>query len=183
MKLYIKQMVSQRCKMLVRQELENLGFKDSKVELGEVDIYEEISDKQRKILAARLLRAGLELMEDKRKILIESIKNAIVEMIYYPDELPKINYSFYLSQKLNQNYTHLETIFSGVTGITIQQFIILNKIERVKELLLYSEYTLSEISYKLNYSSVSHLSNQFKKVTGISPSSYKKMKVCQVAKL
>lgn len=170
-------MVSRRCKMLVRQELENLGFMDAIIELGEVDILEDISDNQRKLLSTILLRSGLELMEDKRSVQVEKIKKEIIEMIHYPDELPKVNHSVYLSEKLNQDYSHIADLFSEETGITIQQFIISNKIERVKELLIYSEFSLSDIAFKLNYSSVSNLSNQFKKVTGISPSSYKQMKI------
>src|SRR4029078_6161347 len=124
----------------------------------------------------RLLKSGLELLDDKRSILIERIKNVITEMIHYSDELPTQNYSDYISEKLEYDYTYLSNIFSEVKGITIQQFIIIHKIERVKELLLYDELNLTEISYKLHYSSVAHLSNQFKKITGLSPSFYKKLK-------
>jgi AraC-like DNA-binding protein len=115
-------------------------------------------------------------MDDKRAVLIEKIKNVIVEMVHYSDELPKVNYSDYISEKLHHDYTYLSNIFSEVKGITIQQFIIIHKIERAKELLLYDELNLTEISYKLNYSSVAHLSNQFKKVTGLSPSHFKQLK-------
>ena len=118
----------------------------------------------------------LELLEDKKSILIEKIKNVITEMIHHSDELPKVNYSDYISQKLEYDYTYLANTFSEVKGITIQQYIILHKIERVKELILYDELSLSEISYKLHYSSPAHLSNQFKKVTGLTPSFFKKMK-------
>jgi AraC-like DNA-binding protein len=117
----------------------------------------------------------LELLDDKKSILIEKIKSVIVEMIHYSDELPQINFSDYISEKLNFDYTYLSNVFSEVKGITIQHFIIINKIERVKELLLYDELNLTEISYKLQYSSVAHLSNQFKKVTGLSPSFYKQL--------
>ena len=120
--------------------------------------------------------SGLELLDDNRSILNEKIINAITEMIHYSDEVPKVNYSEYISEKLNYNYTYLSNLFMEVKGITIQQFIILNKIDRVKELLLYNELSLTEISYKLNYSSVAHLSNQFKKVTGLSPSFFKQLK-------
>jgi AraC-like DNA-binding protein len=120
--------------------------------------------------------SGLELLDDKKSVLIEKIKNVIIEMIHYSDELPKVNYSEYISKKLNYDYTYLSNLFSEVKGITIQHFIILHKIERVKELLLYEEYNLTEISYLMQYSSVAHLSNQFKKVTGLSPSFYKLMK-------
>ena len=137
---------------------------------------DDITDEQHRLLKENLLKTGLELLDDKKSILIEKIKNVITEMIHYSDELPKENYSDYISQKLDYNYTYLANTFSEVKGITIQQFIILNKIERVKELLLYDELNLTEISYKLNYSSVAHLSNQFKKVTGLSPSFYKQLK-------
>ncbi len=169
-------MVSLRCKMMVKEELKKLGIRHFVVELGTVDLHEKISEKQRKEFAKNLLRSGLELLEDKRSILIEKIKNLIIEMVHYEDELPKTNYSDYISEKLGYDYTYLANTFSEVKGITIQQFIILHKIERVKELLLYDELSLSEISYKLHYSSAAHLSNQFKKVTGLTPSYYKKLK-------
>lgn len=176
MKLYIKYMVSLRCKLMVQEELRKLGLKYVLVDLGVVEILEEISDLQREQLKVNLLKSGLELMDDKKSILIEKIKNVIVEMIHYADELPQENFSDYISKQLGYDYTYLANTFSEVKGITIQQFIIIHKIERVKELLLYDELNLTEISYKLNYSSVAHLSNQFKKVTGLSPSFYKKLK-------
>lgn len=176
MKLYIKYMVSLRCKLLVKQELAKLGLHYVIVDLGMVEILEDISDSQRKALKENLLKSGLELLDDKRSILIEKIKTVIVEMIHHSEELPKVNYSDYISSKLNYDYTYLANTFSTVKGITIQQFIILNKIERVKEYLLYDELSLSEISFKLHYSSAAHLSNQFKKITGLSPSFYKKLK-------
>lgn len=176
MKLYIKYMVSLRCKMMVQQELRKLGLRYVVVELGMVEILEDITADQRERLKENLLKSGLELMDDKRAILIERIKNAITEMIHESDELPKENYSDYISKKLGYDYTYLANTFSEVKGVTIQHFIISHKIERVKELLLYGELNLTEISYKLNYSSVAHLSNQFKKITGLSPSYYKKMK-------
>ena len=169
-------MVSLRCKMMVKEELKKLGLHFIVVDLGEVDIMETITEEQRQQLKTALLMSGLELMDDKRAILIEKIKNVITEMIHYADELPLINYSDYISEKLHYDYTYLSNIFSEVKGITIQQFIIFHKIEKVKELLLYDELNLTEISYKLNYSSVAHLSNQFKKVTGLSPSHFKQMK-------
>lgn len=176
MKLYIKYMVSLRCKMIVKEELKNLGLRYVIVDLGMVEIMEDITLSQRQLLKDNLLLSGLELLDNKKAILIEKIKNVITEMIHYMDELPKINYSNYISEKLNYDYTYLSNIFSEVKGITIQQFIIIHKIEKVKELLLYDELNLTEISYKLNYSSVSHLSKQFKKVTGLSPSYYKQLK-------
>jgi len=169
-------MVSLRCKMMVIEELKKLGIKHSIVELGMVEILEDITEDQRKKLKADLLKSGLELLDDKKSILIEKIKNVIIEMIHYSDELPKVNYSDYISEELGYDYTYLANIFSEVKGITIQQFIILHKIERVKELLIYDELSLTEIAYKLHYSSVAHLSNQFKKITGLTPSFYKKLK-------
>jgi len=176
MKLYIKYMVSTRCIMAVKEALRNLGLHFIVVDLGEVEIMETISAEQQADLKAALLVSGLELMDDKRAVLIEKIKNVITHMIHHSDELPKVNYSDYLSEKLNYDYTYLSNLFSEVKGITIQQFIIHHKIERVKELLCYEELNLTEISFKLHYSSVAHLSNQFKKITGLTPSEYKKLK-------
>jgi AraC-like DNA-binding protein len=169
-------MVSLRCKMVVKQELQNLGLHFVNVDLGTVEILEDISQLQRSQLDKNLRRYGLILLDDKWKIIIEKIKSIIVEMVHYSDEFPSVNYSDYISEKLGYDYTYLANIFSEVKGMTIQNFIILNKIERVKELLLYDELNLTEISYKLNYSSVAHLSNQFKKVTGLTPSYFKKLK-------
>ena len=176
MKLYIKYMVSLRCKMMVKEELDKLGLKFVVIDLGMVEVLEDITREQREQLKANLLMSGLELLDDKKSILIEKIKNAITEMIHHTDELPKVNFSDYISQKLGYDYTYLANTFAEVKGITIQQFIIINKIERVKELLLYDELNLTEIADKLHYSSVAHLSNQFKKVTGLSPSFYKQLK-------
>ena len=176
MNLYIKYMVSLRCKMMVKEELKTLGLHYVSVDLGMVEIMEEMTQEQHDLLKKNLLKSGLELLDDKRSILIEKIKNVIIEMIHYSYELPTDNYSEYISKKLNYDYTYLSNIFSEVKGITIQQFIINHKIERVKELLLYDELNLTEISYRLHYSSVAHLSNQFKKVTGLSPSFYKQLK-------
>ena len=169
-------MVSLRCKMVVHEELNSLGIKHAVVDLGMVEILDDITLKQREILKENLSKSGLELLDDKKSILIEKIKNVIIEMIHYSDELPKENFSDYISEKLGYDYTYLANTFSEVKGITIQHFIIVNKIEKVKELLLYDELNLTEISYKLNYSSVAHLSNQFKKITGLSPSFYKQLK-------
>jgi len=176
MKLYIKYMVSIRCKMMVKSELEKLGLRYGVVELGDVEVLGSITAEQRSQLKSALLRSGLELMDDQRAMLIEKIKNVIVEMVHYADDPPKTNFSDYLSVKLDYDYTYLANIFSEVTGTTIEKFIIAHKIERVKELLLYDELNLSEISYKLNYSSVAHLSNQFKKVTGLTPTYFKQLK-------
>lgn len=169
-------MVSIRCKMVVKSELNKLGLNYIFVDLGEVEIKEDITDEQREQLKTALLKSGLELMDDKKAILIEKIKSVIIEMIHYADELPKIKNSEYLSQKINLDYTYLSNLFSEVTGTTIEHFIIAHKIERVKELLMYDELNLTEISYKMNYSSVAHLSKQFKKVTGLTPSFFKNLK-------
>ena len=176
MKLYIKYMVSIRCKMMVKSELEKLGLRYGVVDLGDVEVMGSITAEQRSQLKAALLKSGLELMDDQRAMLIEKIKNVIVELVHYADEPLKINFSNFLSEKLDYDYTYLANIFSEVTGTTIEKFIIAHKIERVKELLIYDELSLSEISYKLNYSSVAHLSNQFKKVTGLTPTFFKQLK-------
>ena len=176
MKLYIKYMVSVRCKMMVKEELKKLGLHFIVVDLGEVEIMEDLSPEQREELRLALLRSGLELMDDRKAVLIEKVKNLIIEMVHYADELPKVNYSDYIAEKLNHDYTYLSNIFSEVKGITIQQFIIVHKIERIKELIIYDELNITEIAWKMNYSSVAHLSNQFKKVTGLTPSHFKQLK-------
>ena len=191
MKLYIKYMVSQRCKMMVKEEIKKLGLHYVVIDLGVVEILEAITEHQNEKLKERLLQSGLKLLDNKKSILIEKIKNIITEMIHYSDDIPKVNYSEYISQKLNYDYTYLSNLFSEVKGITIQQFIIIHKIEKVKELLLYDELNLTEISRKLHYSSVAHLSNQFKKVTGLSPSYFKQLKqnakatsrTCEICKI
>lgn len=170
-------MVSLRCKMLVKEELIKMGFKCLNVELGTVEIKEDLSQEKREELKIVLLKSGLELLDDSKNILIEKIKSVIIEMIHYEEEIPKVNNSTYISEKLDYDYSYLANTFSEVKGITIQQYIIFHKIEKVKELLLYDQLTLTEISYKLHYSSVAHLSNQFKKVTGLSPSYYKELKL------
>lgn len=175
-KLFIKYMVSLRCKLMVKEELKKLGLHYVLLELGVIELLENITKDEYIQLKKNLSKSGLELMESKKSILIEKIRSVIIEMIHYTDELPKVNYSDYISKKVGYNYTYLANIFSEVKGITIQQFIIIHKIERVKELLIYDELNLTEISYKLHYSSVAHLSNQFKKVTGLTPTFYKKLK-------
>ncbi|MEZ5040315.1 MAG: helix-turn-helix domain-containing protein [Saprospiraceae bacterium] len=177
MKLYIKYMVSLRCKMMVKEELQKLGLHYVVVDLGMVEILEDITQEQRDQFKKNLLDSGLEVLDDSKAILIEKIKSIVIEMIHYSDEFPKVNYSDYISKKLGYDYTYLANTFSEVKGITLQQFIILHKIERVKELILYDELNLTEISYKLDYSSPAHLSNQFKKITGLTPSFYKKLKL------
>ena len=169
-------MVSLRCKMVVRDELKKMGLHYIVVDLGEVEIMEDLDKEQWKELSTALAVSGLELMNDKKSIIIEKIKVIITEMVHYSDELPKENYSDYISNILKYDYTYLSNIFSEVKGITIQQYIIQHKIERAKELILYDELNLTEIADKLHYSSVAHLSNQFKKVTGLSPSHFKKLK-------
>jgi AraC-like DNA-binding protein len=162
--------------MVVKAQLNKLGLHYTKVDLGEADIIEDITAEQRNQLKTALLKSGLELMDDKKAILIEKIKNVIIEMVHYAEELPKKNFSDYISEKLNYDYTYLSNLFSEVTGITIEHYIIAHKIERIKELLLYDELNLTEISYRLNYSSVAHLSSQFKKVTGLTPTYFKQLK-------
>lgn len=170
-------MVSNRCKMIVKEELKKMDLHFVLVDLGEVEIREDISTEEREQLKLALLKSGLELMDDKKAMLIEKIKNVIIELIHYSKNPIQINFSVYLSEKLNYDYTYLSGLFSEIAGITIEHFIIAHKIERVKELLLYDELNLSEIAFKLNYSSVAHLSTQFKKVTGLTPTFYKNLKV------
>lgn len=166
-------MVSQRCKMFVMDELKKIGLEKVYVELGFVEIEDDITDDQIERLGLNLKKGGLELLDDKKQILVEKIKNVIIDMVHQPAELPNMNDSDYLSEKLNYDYTYLSNTFSEVKGTTIQQYIIQHRIERIKELLLYDELTLTEIAWQLNYSSVSHLSNQFKKVTGLTPTYFK----------
>ena len=169
-------MVSIRCKMLVKAELDKLGLHYGIVDLGEVDIKENITAEQYDQLKTALQKSGLELMYDKNALLIEKIKSVVIEMIHYADAMPEMKNSEYISEKLHQNYTSLASHFSEATGTTIEHYIIIHKIEKVKELLLYDELSLTEISYRLNYSSVAHLSKQFKKATGLTPSFFKQLK-------
>ena len=169
-------MVSNRCKIAVKETLKKLGLHFIVVDLGEVEIMENISDEVREQVRIALHSSGLELMDDKRAVLIEKIKNTIIEMVHYSDEIIKTNFSDYLSMKLDYDYTYMANLFSEVQGTTIEQFIISHKIERIKELIIYDELNITEIAYKLNYSSVAHLSNQFKKATGLSPSHFKQVK-------
>ena len=177
MKLFIKYMVSNRCKMVVKDELKKMGLHFVVVDLGEVDIMENLALYQRNQLKAALLESGLELMDDKRAVLIEKIKTVIINMVHHSDEIPKMNFSNFLSEKLNQDYTYLSNLFSEVQGTTIEHFIIAHKTERIKELIIYDELNITEIAWKMNYSSVAHLSSQFKKVTGLSPTHFKQLKV------
>ncbi|MEX2484064.1 MAG: helix-turn-helix transcriptional regulator [Brumimicrobium sp.] len=175
MKLYIKYMVSERCKMMVKKEIKKLGLYYVTVDLGVVEIDEEITSEQQDQLKVNLKKSGLDLLDTKRAILVESIKILIIEMIHYEDDEPIQNYSCYISEKLGYDYTYLSNIFSEVKGITLQRFIILNKVERAKEYILYDQLSLKEIACKLHYSSLSHLSKQFKKVTGLTPSYYSEL--------
>jgi AraC-like DNA-binding protein len=169
-------MVCIRCQMVVKSELEKLGLHHTRVELGETEIMEDLSADQRNLLSTSLEKIGLELLDDKKHIMVERIKTIIIELVHYNDEQIKINLSDYLAEKLNHNYTYLSNLFSEVKGITIEKFYLHNKIERAKELLVYDELNLTEIAWKLHYSSVAHLSNQFKRMTGLTPSHFKNLK-------
>jgi len=166
-------MVSARCKVAVKEELKKFGLHFVFVDLGEVEVMEELSADQREQLKIALLSVGFELMNDKKSMTIERIKNVIIEMVHHADETVKVNFSHYLSEKLNRDYTYLANLFSEIQGTTIEQFIISHKVERIKELIIYGELNITEIAWKMNYSSVAHLSNQFKKMTGLSPSHFK----------
>ena len=176
LKIYIKYMVSNRCKMAVKEELKRLGLHFILVDLGEVEIMEDISTEQREQIKIALLSSGLELMDDKKGVLMEKIKTIIIQMVHHADEIIKTNFSVFLSEKLNHSYTYLANQFSEIQGTTIEQFIISHKIERIKELIIYGELTITEIASKMNYSSVAHLSTQFKKATGLSPSHFKQLR-------
>ncbi len=162
--------------MVVKEELKKLGLHFIVVDLGVVDIMEDINAEQREQIRIALRSSGLELMDDKKAVIIEKIKTAIIEMIHYKDDLIKVNFSDYLSEKLNYDYTYLANLFSEIQGTTIEKFIIAHKIERVKELIIYDELNLTEIAWMMHYSSVAHLSNQFKKITGLTPSHFKSLK-------
>ncbi len=175
MRLYIKHMVCFRCIMVVRAQLEKLGISYTNIDLGIVDISTELTQECRQVLKENLAEVGLELYENQKSIITEQIKKVIYEMIFELDEIPRTNYSEYISEKLDYDYMMLAKIFSEMKGITIQQYIIFIKINRVKELLMDDMMSLSDISYKMNYSSVAHLSNQFKKHTGLTPSCFKQL--------
>jgi AraC-like DNA-binding protein len=169
-------MISIRCQMVVKSELEKQGINYTSVELGEVEITGKVSKDQLDRLDAALKLTGLELMDDKKLILVEKIKTIIIELIHNSEGQLKINLSDFLSEKLNHKYTYLSNLFSAVKGTTIEQYTLAHKIEKVKELLVYDELSLTEIAWKLNYSSVAHLSNQFKKMTGLTTSHFKNLK-------
>jgi len=173
MVLYIKNMVSNTCKMVVRYELEKLGLHCALIEFGKITTEETPTAGQLEKIKIALLQFGLELMDSKKSVLVEKIKSAVLEMLDQTDIQLKTNFSYYLSSKLNFDYTYLANVFSEELGLTIEHFIIEHKIQRVKELIAHGELNLTEISWKLNYSSVAHLSTQFKKITGITPSDYK----------
>jgi AraC-like DNA-binding protein len=162
--------------MVVKSELEKLGLHHTRVELGETEIMEDITPAQMKVLDDALRMTGLELMDDKKSILVEKIKAIIIELVHYSDDQIRLNLSDYLSEKLNHNYSYLSNLFSEVKGTTIEHFYLAHKIEKVKELLVYDELNLTEIAYKMHYSSVAHLSNQFKKMTGLTPSHFRNLK-------
>lgn len=176
MKLFIQNMVSLRCKLLVKAEMDKLNIKYKTVELGEVVLLKPITLIKKEKLKIQLHKSGLEIMDDKKAKLIEKIKNIVVEMVHYSEEIPKVNFSTFLSDKLHIDYHTLSDFFSKTKGMTIEHFIILHKIERVKELIIYDELSLTEISYMMHYSSVSHLSKQFKQITGLTPSYFKNLK-------
>jgi YesN/AraC family two-component response regulator len=163
--------------MLVKSELEKLGIKYNSVKLGEVNLSEDISDEQRKKLKENLLQSGLILLDNKNAMLIEKIKCVVIEMVHYADKLPKTNFSDYLTKQLKYDYTYMANLFSEIEGSTIEHYILVHKIEKVKELIIYDELNFSEIALKLNYSSVSHLSHQFKKITGLTPTFFKSLKI------
>ncbi|HKI90187.1 MAG TPA: helix-turn-helix transcriptional regulator [Draconibacterium sp.] len=169
-------MVCIRCQMVVKAELEKLGLQYSYVKIGEADIIGSIEPEQIEELKLDLKKAGLALMDNKKSVLVEKIKSAIIELVHYSEDQIKVNLSDYLSEKLNYDYTYLANLFSEVNGITIEKFYLTHKIERVKELIVYDELNLSEIAWKMHYSSVAHLSNQFKKYTGLTPTHFKKLK-------
>lgn len=169
-------MVCIRCQMVVKAELENLGLHHINVKIGEADIIEQMTAEQLEQLDAALRKSGLLLMDDKKAILVEKIKAAIIELVHYTEEQIRVNLSDYLSEKLNYDYTYLANLFSEVKGVTIEKFFLTHKIEKVKELIVYDELNLTEIAFRMHYSSVAHLSNQFKKFTGLTPTHFKKLK-------
>lgn len=175
-KLLIKNMVCNRCIMVVENELKKLGLQHIKIILGEVELVKEPTAEQKVELEKALTNSGFELINDRKSRIIEKIKNVIVELVHYHEDDEKFNLSDVLSRNLNHEYNYLSNLFSEVEGTTIEKYFIGQKIEKIKELLVYDELSLSEIAYKLNYSSVAYLSNQFKKVTGLTPSHFKKIR-------
>lgn len=177
MKIYVKNMACESCKIVVKEVLAELEIPTVKVELGEIETKEDLTDDQKKELNKKIKKAGLELLEKKQGVLIEKIRQVMVDYVYKSDDKQNIKFSVILSEELGLSYTYLSNFFSEVEATTIEQFMITLKIERIKELIIFGEDTLSEIAFKLNYSSVAHLSGQFKKVTGLTPSHFKALKV------
>ena len=176
MLLHIKYMVSLRCILMVQEVLNNLGIAYTDLELGRVEITDDLTKEQYDQLNLNLRKMKLELLDDARHILIEKVKIIVIEMVHHADKFPNINFSAYISEKLNLDYAYVSNVFSEVKGITLQQYIIIHRIERAKELLIYDELSVKEIAFKLNYSSVAHFSNQFKKVTGFTPIEFKQLR-------
>ena len=176
MKIYIQNMVCIRCQMVVKDDLNKLGLRYTDVKIGEADLVGNVTEEQLEKLDVALKKSGLQLMDNKKSILVEKIKSAIIELVHYSEEQIKVNLSNYLSDKLDYDYTYLANLFSEVKGITIEKFYLAHKIEKVKEMIVYDELSLTEISYKMHYSSVAHLSNQFKKITGLTPTHFKMLK-------
>jgi AraC-like DNA-binding protein len=175
--LYIKNMVCSRCKMVIKSELEKLGITALKIELGEVTIEQDLDVSEKERLELILQELGFELIDDKKSKYIEKIKSLIIKLIHEQNNDIKITLSDYLSQEVYHDYFYLSNLFSEIEGTTIEKYFIAQKIERVKELLAYKELSLGEIAFQLHYSSVAHLSNQFKKVTGLSPSHFKNIRL------
>ncbi len=176
MKIYIKNMACESCKLVVKEALKELDIIPVKVDLGEIETKEDMTDDEKLKLNSKIKKAGLELLEKKQGVLIEKIRKVMIEYVYKSDEKPNVKFSVLLSEKLNHSYTYLANFFSEVEATTIEQYIIALKIERIKELIIFGEHTFSEIAYKLHYSSIAHLSSQFKKVTGLTPSHFKALK-------
>ena len=177
MQLYIKNMVCDRCISVVTNELLELGIGYTSVRLGEVDISEKLSDPQNKQLRERLKTHGFEVLDDKKSALISQIKSAVINYIHFDESKSiKVNLSAHIAEKVGKDYNYLSGLFSEVEGITIEKFVILQRIEKVKELLVYGELSLSEIAWKMGYSSLAHLSGQFKKITGLTPSDYREIR-------
>jgi AraC-like DNA-binding protein len=176
-KLFIKNMVCDRCKLVVNQEFQKLGIKPLSIILGMVELQDPLNEEQHQQIKSSLELVGFELLDDKKSLLIEKIKNIIIDVVHHNNKNKplKANYSDYIAQRVGKDYSYLSSLFSEIQGITIEHYIINQKIERVKELLVYDELTLSQIAMEMDYSSIAHLSNQFKKVTGLTPSHFKKI--------
>lgn len=170
-------MVCIRCQMVVKSELEKLGLHYSYVKIGEADIVEDLQHEELEQLNIGLKKSGLVLIDDKKSILVEKLRSAIIELVHFTEDQIKVNLSDFLSEKLDYDYTYLANLFSEINGVTIEKFYLTHKIERVKELIVYGDLNLSEIAWKLHYSSVAHLSNQFKKFTGLTPTQFKMLKI------